>query len=174
VPVDFLTEEQRQHYGCYVGEPSPEQLARYFYLSDSERSVIAEHRGVHNRLGFGLQLTTLRFLGLFLGDPLGPALQDIATQLGIEDLSCLMRYADSTCYLLVRIALTGLELFFFDSAHNLNSGEYTTTLICAQYMCTSLYEQKHIHVLCKCSWQSTPTVRDMPKNFWPAWHTQMH
>jgi len=39
-----------------MGERSSEQLTRYFYLSDSDRSVIAEHRGPHNRLGSGLQL----------------------------------------------------------------------------------------------------------------------
>ena len=65
--VDFLIEEQKQRYGYHVGEPSPEQLTRYFYLSDSDRSVIAEHSSVHNRPGLGLQLTTVRFLGLFLG-----------------------------------------------------------------------------------------------------------
>jgi TnpA family transposase len=96
VPVSFLTAEQERRFGRYTGEPSADQLARHFHLDDADRELIGAKRWDHMRLGFAVQLGTVRFLGSFLEEPhcvpAGVA-ADLARQLDIGDVSCLARYA---------------------------------------------------------------------------------
>ena len=72
-------------------------LERFFFLDDADRDLVAKRRGDHNRLGFALQLVTVRHVGAFLGDPLDvplAVLDYVAAQLGVADPSCVKRYTE--------------------------------------------------------------------------------
>lgn len=97
VAVEFLNDDQVAAYGRFVGPPERAELERFFFLDDADRPLVARRRGDHNRLGFGLQLGTVRFIGMFLADPLDvpPEVVDyLAGQLGIADASSAKRYAE--------------------------------------------------------------------------------
>jgi TnpA family transposase len=97
MPVDFLSDEQAAAYGRYTGTPSKADLERFFFLDGDDLALIATRRGDRNRLGFALQATTVRYLGVFLtDDPIDapwPVIEYLAGQLGIADPSCVKRYS---------------------------------------------------------------------------------
>jgi len=97
MPVEFLTDEQAARYGRFVEGPSRADLDRLCFLDDADRRLVASRRGDVSRLGFALQLVTVRSLGTFLADPLDvptAVLDFVAEQLGIEDPSSVKGYVE--------------------------------------------------------------------------------
>jgi hypothetical protein len=70
VAVEFLSDDQVAAYCRFAGPPERAELERFFFLDDADRALVARRRGDQNRLGFSLQLGTVRFIGLFPADPL--------------------------------------------------------------------------------------------------------
>ena len=95
MPVEFLSDGQVSTYGRFPSEPSAAEVERFFYLDDADRSLVARRRSDHHRLGFAVQLGTVRAVGRFLEDPLDvpwPAVEFLAGQLRIADASCVKKY----------------------------------------------------------------------------------
>ena len=70
-------------------------MARYFHFDDRDQQLIARRRTAHTRLGFAVQLGTVRFLGTFLSNPIEVptnVVVYIGHQLGLEDTQCLEHY----------------------------------------------------------------------------------
>lgn len=97
MPVDFLTDEQYQSYAKYPETLTQDQLDKYFYLDDKDKELIKACRRDYNKLGYAIQLTTVRFLGTFLANPIdvpNQVVHYIAKQLAIELPVVLASYMD--------------------------------------------------------------------------------
>lgn len=63
MPGSFLTQAQQDRLGRFPDEISQEELLTYFMLSDGDLAAACRLRGDHNRLGYVLQLSAVRFMG---------------------------------------------------------------------------------------------------------------
>ncbi|MFG3711663.1 Tn3 family transposase [Micromonospora sp. NPDC047730] len=98
MPVEFLSDDQVAAYERFVGELSRSELEGFFLLDGTALDLIAHKRADHHKLGLGLQVGTVRFLGHFLTeDPLDvpwSAVEYVASQLEIADPSVVKRYTE--------------------------------------------------------------------------------
>ena len=99
MPIQPLTDTHSsfQNYGQYNNDPTPEQLLKYFFLTEEDLKLVESCRSFYTKLGLAVQLCTLRFLGTFLANPINvPAIvvQTLENQLGFEKVN-LERYRKS-------------------------------------------------------------------------------
>lgn len=97
MPVEFLTDDELADYGTYSDPLTRKQLETLFFLDDEDKTLVGKRRGDHMRMGFALQLVTVRHLGTFLNDPLDvptEVLDYLAQQLEVADPSCAKRYLE--------------------------------------------------------------------------------
>jgi hypothetical protein len=79
--VDFLSDERAVGFGRFPDEVSQEDHQRLSWFDDTDLSIVGRRRGMHNRLGFAVQLATGRIVGRCLTDPLAvpwPVVESLA------------------------------------------------------------------------------------------------
>lgn len=86
MPVSFLTPEIEASYGRYHRMLTPAELAGAFHFDDTDRRVLSARKGNRAKLGFALQLGTVRFLGRFcdLSDVPEEVVDYVARQLAVD------------------------------------------------------------------------------------------
>jgi hypothetical protein len=68
MPGSFLSKAERERLNRFPTLIPEEELIAFFTLSESDRIEVEKQRGDHNRLGFSLQICTLRYLGFIPQD----------------------------------------------------------------------------------------------------------
>jgi TnpA family transposase len=83
----FLSVAERDRLSNYPTDVSDWDLGRFFTLTANDLAVVEQQRGSGNRLGFALQLCTLRYLGFIPDDLMTPPtliVRLLAHQLGLS------------------------------------------------------------------------------------------
>src|SRR3954470_11403895 len=85
--VVFLSEAERERLNSFPSDIPPDDLTSFFTLTDADKQQLPIKSSSANRLGFALQLCTLRYLG-FCPDTVAPAplpaVIYVASQLGVS------------------------------------------------------------------------------------------
>ncbi len=86
MPVQLFSAAERERLDRFPDTVEHDDLITFFTLSDEDKARIPVFSAAPNRLGFALQLCTLRFIG-FVPDALtimpGPVVEHVASQLGV-------------------------------------------------------------------------------------------
>ncbi|MBV9323223.1 MAG: DUF4158 domain-containing protein [Chloroflexi bacterium] len=96
MPVRLFTDAERERLNRFPRDIPPADLLAFFTLSDDELDFIGDRRGDHNRVGFGLQLKALPYLG-FVPDDLGGAPARVVSYLALQlsvSSEALQQYGD--------------------------------------------------------------------------------
>jgi Domain of unknown function (DUF4158) len=95
MPYEFLNNNHLAQYAQLSTDPTPEQPIDCFRLTFEDHKLAHAKLEPHNRLGLGVQLGTLRFLGTFVPNPTAVpnvVVRFVAEQLGITDTRVLKAY----------------------------------------------------------------------------------
>ena len=154
MPVDFLTEAERERWQCLPDTMPQDDLFVFFLLSDDDRRETQRQRDPQNRLGYALQLCILRYLG-FVPDDLQAIPHEVvafvAEQLEI-DPSVLTLYASRRrtqtdhqlhvqAYLKFRRA-TPLDFYALHTWLVERALEHDKPTLLLQLTCEKLYREK--------------------------------
>jgi TnpA family transposase len=156
MPVDFLTEAERERWQRLPDTMPQDDLLVFFLLSDEDRQETQRQRDPQNRLGYALQLCILRYLG-FVPDDLQATPHEVvafvAEQLEM-DPSVLTLYArrrrpqtdhqlQVQAYLKFRRA-TPLDFYALHTWLVERALEHDTPTLLLQLACEKLYREKMV------------------------------